>query len=251
MRYKEFSQEQNDIYNKLQERQKRYIDYRIAGYDKRDAYIRAGYKASKYASQAANVLETNNPHINSMVSTVLAAKAIKDIEKTDSEVKKIIDNKASVMAADSKRALELINNMSPDEADRLRFYLDILNGKIKTRKRTKYVSEAGIPSYKVEEIEDVKIKFEARKEVDKILGLNRLLDIGKIEAGSVVINIVDSSKKDIDEKDKPNHDIFKKTEEDVIIIDDDKKEKFPTESEVVESAGPKMAKFKRGGKDVG
>ena len=107
----------------------------------------------------------------------------------------------------------------------------------------------GIASYRVEELEDVKIKFEARKEIDKILGLNSLLDIGKITAGSVTINIVDASKKDLEEEERPNHDIFKKTQEEVIIVDDDV-EKHETEESIVEFSGPKPSSFKRNGVDV-
>lgn len=249
MRYDKLDNELRKAYESLPERQKRYVDYRVAGFGKKDAYIKAGYKAGKNAAQAAYILERNIPQISQVIEAMAALKFVSDLDKAKGEPMEVIDAKASVAVAQSKALMERIMKMEPEEAERLQFYMDVMSGKIKTKKKVKNISEAGIVSYRVEEIEDVKIKFEARKEIDKILGLNRLLDIGKITAGSVTINIVDASKKDLEDEERPNHDIFKKTQEDVIVVDDDI-EKHDTEDDIVEFNGPKPSSFKRNGVDV-
>lgn len=249
MRYDKLEKELQKAYEILPDRQRRYVDYRVAGYGKKDAYIKSGYKAGKNSAQAAYILERNSPQISRIIDAMAALKFSSDLDKAKGEPMEIIDAKASVAVAESKALMERIKDMQPDEAERLQFYMDVMSGKIKTKKKVKNISEAGIASYRVEELEDVKIKFEARKEIDKILGLNSLLDIGKITAGSVTINIVDASKKDLEEEEKPNHDIFKKTQEEVIIVDDDV-EKHETEESIVEFNGPKPSSFKRNGVDV-
>lgn len=249
MRYDKLDNELRKAYESLPERQRRYVDYRVAGFGKKDAYIKAGYKAGKNAAQAAYILERNIPQISQVIEAMAALKFVSDLDKAKGEPMEIIDAKASVAVAQSKALMERIMKMEPEEAERLQFYMDVMSGKIKTKKKVKNISEAGIVSYRIEEIEDVKIKFEARKEIDKILGLNRLLDIGKITAGSVTINIVDASKKDLGEEERPNHDIFKRTQEEVIIIDDNVK-KHDTEEDIVEFDGPKPSSFKRNGVDV-
>lgn len=249
MRYDKLDNELRKAYESLPERQRRYVDYRVAGFGKKDAYIKAGYKAGKNAAQAAYILERNIPQISQVIEAMAALKFVSDLDKAKGEPMEIIDAKASVAVAQSKALMERIMKMEPEEAERLQFYMDVMSGKIKTRRKVKNISEAGIVSYRIEEIEDVKIKFEARKEIDKILGLNRLLDIGKITAGSVTINIVDASKKDLEDEERPNHDIFKKTQEEVIIVDDNVK-KHDTEDDIVEFDGPKPSSFKRNGVDV-
>lgn len=249
MRYDKLDNELRRAYESLPERQRRYVDYRVAGFGKKDAYIKAGYKAGKNAAQAAYILERNVPQISQVIEAMAALKFVSDLDKAKGEPMEIIDAKASVAVAQSKALMERIMKMEPEEAERLQFYMDVMSGKIKTRRKVKNISEAGIVSYRIEEVEDVKIKFEARKEIDKILGLNRLLDIGKITAGSVTINIVDASKKDLEDGERPNHDIFKKTQEEVIIVDDNVK-KHDTEDKIAEFDGPKPSSFKRNGVDV-
>lgn len=249
MRYDKLDNELRKAYESLPERQRRYVDFRVAGFGKKDAYIKAGYKAGKNSAQAAYILERNIPQISQVIEAMAALKFVSDLDKAKGEPMEVIDAKASVAVAQSKALMERIKKMEPEEAERLQFYMDVMSGKIKTKKKVKNISEAGIVSYRVEEIEDVKIKFEARKEIDKILGLNSLLDIGKITAGSVTINIVDASKKDLEDEERPNHDIFKKTQEDVIVVDDDV-EKHDTEESIVEFNGPRPSSFKRNGVDV-
>lgn len=249
MRYEKLDSELRKAYESLPDRQKRYVDYRVAGFGKKDAYIKAGYKAGKNAAQAAYLLERNTPQVNRVIDAMAALKFTSDLDKAKGQPMEIIDAKASVAVAQSKALMERIMRMEPEEAERLQFYMDVMGGKIKTKKKVKNINEAGIATYRIEEIEDVKIKFEARKEIDKILGLNKLLDIGQITAGSVTINIVDASKKDLKDEEKPNHDIFKKTQEEVIIVDDDVK-KHDTEDNIVEFNGPKPSSFKRNGVDV-
>jgi hypothetical protein len=48
----------------------------------------------------------------------------------------------------------------------------------------------------VEEVSDVDVKMRARKELDRILGLNQLPDLDKLQVGDITINIVDASKRD-------------------------------------------------------
>ena len=53
-----------------------------------------------------------------------------------------------------------------------------------------------IKSVKFEEITDVGVRINARKELDRILGLNVLPDIDKLQIGGITVNIVDASKKE-------------------------------------------------------
>ena len=43
---------------------------------------------------------------------------------------------------------------------------------------------------------DVETKMKARKELDRILGLNQMPDLGSLQMGDITINIVDASKRE-------------------------------------------------------
>ena len=112
-----------------------------------------------------------------------------------------------------------------------------MNGKVKTvRKTKKYNALGALLETKVEEISDVDVKMRARKELDKILGLNQMPDLSKLQMGDITINIVDASKK---EEIEDSRNTVELDPNDVQVIDG---EKVIVEQEVkeVESASAKF-----------
>lgn len=224
-----YTQEQQKLYESLRPRQRAYVDYRSQGFNKSDSYRKAGYCDSKNVGVNAFTLENKTPGIKDLIETRLKVKKANDIYKADSEIGKQIDALANVQ--DAENALEVIENADAETIKRIKFFRDIVDGKIKTVKKTTYTDKLGNKSTKVEEINDIETRMRARKELDRLLGLNEVFDIGKIEAGDITINIVDASKKDAveDKSNKVKFDFTEKDEEadgEVVIIepkDEDKK----------------------------
>ena len=64
------------------------------------------------------------------------------------------------------------------------------------RKRQQLNADGNVVSRKVEEISDVSAKMNARKELDRILGVNKVIDLGSLSYGDITVNIVNASKAD-------------------------------------------------------
>ena len=97
----------------------------------------------------------------------------------------------------AEKLLQTIDGADGETARRIQFYRDILNGKIKSYKKTTTKDENGkIKSVKIEEVDDVDVRIKARKELDRILGLNMLPNIDNLQIGGITVNIVDASKKE-------------------------------------------------------
>ena len=193
-RYAYFTEEQQSAYESLNSRQRLYVDYRGQGNGKKDSYIMAGYDG-KSAAQASFVMEKNNPIISSLIETISAHRNAYDLTVENSKINKRIDALASQDGAE--KILEVIDGADGETAKRIKFYRDIISGKIKTTKKTtRYNNRGGIIDTKVEEYSDVDIKIKARKELDRLLGINQLPDLGQLQMGDITINIVDASKKD-------------------------------------------------------
>jgi len=239
--------EEQEHYERLTVRQRKYCDYRVLGYGKKDAYVRAGYKASKSAAQAAYILEKKDELIASIISTRLRDKMSKGIYDPDSAISKQVDS--AIANNQSNQIIEAVQNATPEVSKQIQFYRDIVAGKLKTKKETTNKDKAGIKSYKTEITDDIKVRMEARKELDRILGINKFIEIGNIEMGDITINIVDASKVDRSEDETPKGSIFKSIEEDklVIISEDEHLDTRPNQSE---REKPKQAFFKRNGAKV-
>jgi site-specific recombinase XerD len=68
---------------------------------------------------------------------------------------------------------------------------------VRTKKTTTKLNALGVvKETKIEEIEDIDAKMRARKELDKLLGLTQLPDLGSLTMGDITINIVDASKRE-------------------------------------------------------
>lgn len=222
-----FTPEQQIIYDKLMPRQRAYIDFRAKGYGKADSYRKSGYKITKNVGQNAYLMERGSPIIKELIETLSNVRKAKDILKADSDVNKQLDALAEVKTAE--QALETIANADGETLKQIQFYRDVINGKIQTVKKTIFTNKAGEKSYKEERISDVDTKIKARRELDRLLGIGSIIDLGRLETGDITINIVDASKKDALEDDR-NKVIIDLGEQNVeadgeVIIVEEKKEK--------------------------
>lgn len=193
-KYACFTKEQQEAYEKLAVRQRKYVDFRGQGYSKTIAYKMAGFDG-KVAGQAAYLMEKRNAIIAELADCIINQKKVRDLSVQDSAINQQID--ALAMQDGAEKMLEVIEGADGETARRIQFYRDVMNGKIKTvRKTTRYNAMGEKIETKVEEISDVDTKMKARKELDRILGLNQLPDLDKLQVGDITINIVDASKQD-------------------------------------------------------
>lgn len=193
-KYACFTKEQQEAYEKLAIRQRKYVDFRGQGYSKTIAYKMAGFDG-KVAGQAAYLMEKRNAIIAELADCIINQKKVRDLSVQDSAINQQID--ALAMQDGAEKMLEVIEGADGETARRIQFYRDVMNGKIKTvRKTTRYNAMGEKIETKVEEVSDVDTKMKARKELDRILGLNQLPDLDKLQVGDITINIVDASKQD-------------------------------------------------------
>lgn len=199
-----FTKEQQAYFDGLNANQKKYVLLRGQGKAKSEAYRLAGYGDSKYAGQNAYALETRYcKEMPSLIDALSGARRVESVYQENSDYSKAVDKKAKTIAVEEQALIEHKNDlptapdMSRDEAERVKFYRQVANGTIKSKKETyRYDSEGNVIDKKVEYVTDVDTQIKARKELDRILGIRDIIDIGKIEAGQVTINIVDCSKKE-------------------------------------------------------
>lgn len=213
-RYACFTPEEQAMYESLNAKQRKYIDWRGQGYSKSQSYQMSGYGANN-PSQAAYLMEKNNSVIPELISRLLTNKQANELTVKDSQLNRKIDAIAKQESAE--KMLEKIDGADGETARRIQFYRDIMNGKIKTVRKTTLKDAAGkTKSIKIEEVNDVDIRIKARKELDKILGLTALPIIDNFSVGQITVNVVDASKKEEleDERNKVNLNI-----DDVEVID--------------------------------
>lgn len=193
-KYACFTKEQQEAYEKLPLRQRLYVDFRGEGNSKTNSYKMAGFDG-KTAGQAAYLLEQRNEVIAELVKCVQGQNKVAQLSQEDSAVNQQID--ALALQDGAEKMMEVIEGADGETAKRIKFYRDVMNGKVKTvRKTMKYNAMGALIETKVEEIADVDVKMRARKELDRILGLNQLPDLSKLQVGDITINIVDASKKE-------------------------------------------------------
>ncbi len=208
-KYACFSKEQQKFFDGMQPRQQKYVLLRGKGYSKSEAYRLAGYGDSKYVGQCAYKLENSYPELVSLIDALTGAKRVETVYEEASKYSKAVDQKAkeppvemtAIMGKDGN--LPSAETMSQDEAERVQFYRQVANGTIKTIKETKeYDKDGNLLKKKIERTSDIDTRMKARRELDRILGIRDVIDIGSIDAGEINITIVDASKREIDEKDK-------------------------------------------------
>ena len=189
-----FTKEQQSAYEKLPLRQRKYVEFRGQGYSKTVSYKMAGFDG-KVAAQAAYILERRNQILPELINCILGQKKVRELTEEDSSLNQQID--ALALQDGAEKMLEVIEGADGETAKRIQFYRDVMNGKIKTvRKTTRYNAMGEKIETKVEEVSDVDTKMKARKELDRILGLNQLPDLDRLQVGDITINIVDATKKD-------------------------------------------------------
>lgn len=237
--YKAFTEEQQKAYAGLNKMQRAYVDFRGKGHSKAESYRMAGY-SSKTASVGAFLMEKNNRIVGELVQVLQADNKAKELSKEDSKLNQQIDALARQEGAEN--ILETVENGDPETMKRIQFYRDIMSGKIKTVKKTKKLNAAGnVIEMKVEETSDIETRMKARKELDKIFGLNTLPDLGSLQMGDITINIVDASKKEELEDSRNN-----------VVLDIDKEETIDGEKVVVveeETETPKSTFYEQVGGD--
>lgn len=220
-KYAFFTKEQQAAFEKLNNRQRKYVEFRGQGYSKTNAYKMAGFEGKK-AAQAAYIMEKSNKVITELSECMLSQNKVRQLSQEESLINRQIDALAQQEGAE--KMLEVVEGADGETARRIQFYRDVMNGKIKTVRRTmRYNAMGERLETKVEEVSDVETKMKARKELDRILGLNQMIDLDKLQVGDITINIVDASKRE-ELADSRN----------IIDLDPDKVEVIDGESVVVE-----------------
>lgn len=193
-KYACFTKEQQEAYEKLPVRQRKYVDFRGQGNSKTNSYKMAGFDG-KVAGQAAYILERRNAVLTELIECIQGQKRVRDLTTQESALNQQID--ALALQDGAEKMMEVIEGADGETARRIQFYRDIMNGKIKTvRRTTRYNAMGEKIETKVEEVSDVETKMKARKELDRILGLNQMPDLDKFQVGDITINIVDASKRE-------------------------------------------------------
>lgn len=193
-RYACFTVDEQKAYEGLNERQRKYVDFRGQGYGKAQSYKMSGYGAGN-ASQAAWIMERDNKVMGDLIERLLANRRAKELTEKESLLNRQVD--ALALQDKAEKLLQTIDGADGETARRIQFYRDILNGKIKSYKKTTTKDESGkIKQVKIEEVDDVDVRIKARKELDRILGLNMLPNIDNLQIGGITVNIVDASKKE-------------------------------------------------------
>lgn len=200
--YSCFTERQQKAFNSLPEKRQKYVVLRGQGYSKADAYELAGYKEKQRGVGGYN-LENQNPIIAELIDVMLGKIVNPPIYSDENAIAMVVDNKAN-----STLPIELQNAgaMSDEDAKRIQFYRKIVNGEIKSIKVTKTFDKDGnLTGKKVEETSDINMRIQARREMDRILGLNAVIDMGQVNAGDIKITIVDASlreepKKEVDDQ---------------------------------------------------
>lgn len=224
--------QEQEAYEKLNNMQRKYVDFRGQGYNKAQSYQMCGY-SSKNPSQSAYLMETKNKVVPELIAKLQANKRARELTEQESALNQQIDALAKQEAAE--KTLEAIEGADGETARRIQFFRDIVNGKIKTvRKTIKKNAMGEIVETKIEEVSDIDTRIKARKELDKVLGLNTLPDIDKLQIGGITVNIVDASKKEELEDDRNkvvlDVDAVEAVDGEKVVVIDEKEEKPPSAS---------------------
>lgn len=188
-----FTPEQQQFYESLGERHRKYVEYRGQGYSKTQSYKMAGYFA-KNLSQSAHNLEAKNAGIAELIQVLTSAKRVWDVVEGNEDTPANAQLDAIASQEGVEEAIKVLDGVDGETARTIKFYRDIATGKIKTKKTTTYKNaEGAITKVVVEEVSDIDSRIKAQKELGKILGLNSVVSLDKLQVGDITINIVDAS----------------------------------------------------------
>lgn len=189
-----FTPEQQKMYASLTTSQRTYIDRRGEGHNRSAAYRLSGFN-TKFPAQAANIFEKKHPEVIGLINTIYGQRKIEELAEDESDTKKQIDALAIKGVADKVDAV--VKSGDTNNADRIKFYLDVRNGSIKTvRKTVKKDKDGHTTGTTIEYVSDIAYRIQAQKELDKIFGLNQVVDMGKLQIGQITVNVVDASKQE-------------------------------------------------------
>lgn len=215
-KYACFTPEQQKQFELLTTRQRSYVLYRAKGYGKTDSYRMAGFGGA-HITQCSYMLERKNPVITELINAMCKVRQVGDIVKPDSDIGKKID--ALALQNTAEKVLEKIEGADGETAQRIQFYRDIISGKIKSKKIITTTDRNGnVVSKRIEETNDIDARMKARKELDRILGLNEIIDVGALQVGDITVNIVDASKRE-EIEDKKNSVVL--GDEEIVVSDVD------------------------------
>lgn len=206
-RYICFTPEMQDDFDRLTPKHQLFVLYMAnGGYSRKGAYVAAGYQDTPNAKKSAYDLEKKIPRFQEFVEALRGQKAVQDAYNPNSDVSKDIDDLAEkalppapIVPAEvvgTGASLD-VTKLSAEQAARIKFYRDVASGKTKSVKRTRtYDRDGNFTGEKLEEVTDVQAQMRARAELDKILGMNEMLKVGEVKAGSITIKIVDCSNRE-------------------------------------------------------
>ena len=197
-------------YDCLTYRQKLYVEYVSTGRNKNEAYILAGFKPKDkvMSSKCACTLEKKHPEIVHLIEVLKASTLPKRLDDTES--KDFKDLKALAQVDYPESQLKRFSNqyeecvlddghidLDSETARRIIFLRQIVDGTIKSYKKIRrYNGKHELIEERIEETCDVSVRLAARKELDKVLGINSVYEVGNVSVGEVTINIVDASRKE-------------------------------------------------------
>ena len=201
-----FTPDQQADWDTLNIKIQRYLVFLSQGYQKKKAYVMAGYKDTKNASKSAFMIEKRYPFTVDLVQALSGHYKRANCYKEGTKESKLIDKKAkedfpemTLVPSNFEGTEQQVDfdSIGGEQARRIQFYRGVVNGEIKTTKETvTYDNKGNKTGKKVETICDVQTRMKARLELDRALGLTDMLEVGKIEAGPITINIVDASNKE-------------------------------------------------------
>ena len=231
-KYDCFTDEQQKFYDKLPIKQKKYVDFRGQGFPKTKSYTMAGYDG-KAVAQLAHQLEKRNQGIAELVSVLLKQNRAKTLMEDDGVLSRRVN--ALALQKNADRLIESIEGADGETALQIKFYRDIVEGKTKTVRITKRLNTAGgLIEKKVEYVSDLETRIKARKELDKILGLNKGITLENFQVGNITVNIVDASmdeNEEGDSRDKITLDNVQVVDDETVVVVDETEETVGDENE--------------------
>ena len=235
-----FTAEQQAAYERLTPAQQRYILCRSQGYNKAESWRLTGYKG-KRAAQVAALLERDNAIVKELADIVVQDRRLKNFTDGEGDL-----NDTAVMLAKQKgveKAIRAIEGADSETAKRIVFYREIISGKIKTVKIKKRFNKAGeLVERIVEETSDIAVRMQARKELDRLLGLNSVMEMDKLQVGSITVNIVDASRQEALADSRNNVDLTLDIDK-YQVVDGEETVVVAEESETVDDSDTPKSKF--------
>lgn len=201
-----FTPDQQADWDSLNTNIQRYLVFCSQGYQKKKAYVMAGYKDTKNASKSAFMIEKRYPFTKELIEALAGHFKRANYYKEGTEESKAIDKKAkedfpeiTLVPANFEGTEQQVKleDISGEQARRIQFYREIVNGTAKSVKETiTYDNKGNKTGKKVEMTSDLATRMKARLELDRALGLTDMLEVGQVNVGEINIKIVDASDKD-------------------------------------------------------